>query len=403
MAKLIRLTDSKIKSLAPPKSGRKEVLDAVVPGLRVRLGRSGTKSFVLRKRIGSKVKNISIGRYCANFGLAEARKKARALLIDLENGTPLPTPDKSSAQIQKGRFTELWELYLQREVRERKRSAREIERYGELYILPEFGDRLVHTITRSEVTRFVDSVQWHNPNKPVPRSALSCFAFLSAFYTWLLPQFDNIPANPCRDARKPKIGKPRERVLSDPEIRIFWKACDKIGFPYGVAYKLLLMTGQRRGEVLDSSWQEFNGNIWTLPGERVKNKRTHILPLPSKVMEMIHLIPHKQGATKLFPIAGHPDKSLNSFNKGAAHLHRIMTPLNEGNPIADFRIHDLRRTVATGMQRLGIPIAVTEAVLNHVSGSMSGIASVYQRHDYLNEKREALEVWNELLYSIVEI
>jgi integrase len=118
---------------------------------------------------------------------------------------------------------------------------------------------------------------------------------------------------------------------------------------------------------------------------------------------MIHTIPHKHGATKLFPIAGHPDKSLYSFNKGAAHLHRIMTPLNGGNPIADFRIHDLRRTVATGMQRLGIPIAVTEAVLNHVSGSMSGIASVYQRHDYLNEKREALEAWNELLYSIVKI
>ena len=118
-------------------------------------------------------------------------------------------------------------------------------------------------------------------------------------------------------------------------------------------------------------------------------------------MDMFGTVPRKEGATKLFPIRGQPHKSLNSYNKGAANLHRAMAELNGGVNIENFRIHDLRRTVATGMQRLGIPIAVTEAVLNHVSGSMAGIASVYQRHDYLNEKRDALAAWVELLASII--
>lgn len=401
MPNIVRLTDAKIKSLTPPQSGRIEVVDAIVPGLRVRLGRSGKKSFAIRKRVGSKIKNISIGRYGPNFGLADARKKARVILSDLENGIMPYKPEKRSPQMQAGRFADLWERYLEREVRGQKRSAYEIERYGELHILPAFRDRLVQTITRSEVTQFVENIQWRDPDKPTPRAAMSSFQFLSAFYTWLLPQFDNIPANPCRDARKPKIGRARERVLSDPEIRIFWHACDQIGFPYGTAYKLLLMTGQRRGEVLDASWQEFSGDLWTLPGERVKNGRTHVLPLPSSVMDMFGSIPCKEGATKIFPIGGHPHKSLNSFNKGAANLHRAMAELNGGVKIENFRIHDLRRTVATGMQRLGIPIAVTEAVLNHVSGSMAGIASVYQRHDYLNEKRDALAAWGELLANII--
>jgi integrase len=401
MPKTVRLTDAKIKSLCPPQSGRLEIVDALVPGLRIRLGRSGAKTFTVRKRIGSKIKNISIGRYGPNYSLADARKEARALLVDLENGI---VPDKKTVrapQIQNGRFAELWELYLEREVRGQKRSAREIERYGKLYLLPTFGNRLVHTITRSEVTRFVDDIQWQNPDKPKPRAALSSFQFLSAFYSWLLPQFDTIPANPCRDARRPKPSKPRERVLSDSEIRIFWKACDKIGFPYGTGYKLLLMTGQRRGEIFDASWQEFNGDIWTLPGERVKNGRTHVLPLPSAVLDIFNCISRKGGATKVFPIAGHPDKSLDSFSKGAARLRCAMTELNGGKKIENFRIHDLRRTVATGMQRLRVPIAVTEAVLNHVSGSLSGIASIYQRHDYLDEKREALQKWNKFLAKMV--
>ncbi len=177
MPNIVRLTDAKIKSLSPPQSGRIEVVDSVVPGLRVRLGRSGRKSFAIRKRVGSKIKNISIGRYGPNFGLADARKKARAILSDLENGILPPKPDKRSPQVRAGRFADLWERYLEREIRGQKRSAYEIERYGELHILPAFRDRVVQTITRSEVTKFVDEIQWRIPAKPNPRAAMSSFQF----------------------------------------------------------------------------------------------------------------------------------------------------------------------------------------------------------------------------------
>jgi integrase len=388
----IALTDSKIQALNPTTCPRREIGDKLIPGLRIRIGVNGNNSFILRKRLGSKLLNVTLGRHSPQYGIAEARKHARSLLVDIECGKDPRQRNKRQTALQ-GRFGDLWELYLQRAVRGQKRSAREIERYGKKYILPHFENRLVEAITRSEITRFVDDIVWRNPTKPTPRAGLSSYQFLSAFYTWLLPMFDNIPANPCRDAGRPRLPKPRERFLTNDEIKIFWQACEVLGWPFGPGFKLLLLTGQRRGEVFGAERAEIEGDLWTIPSERAKNGKAHLVPLTQAAIELLDTLPRLNSSTKLFPVAGNPDSSVNGFSKGHPRLLREMAKIADVAQYPHFTIHDIRRTVATGMQRLKVPMPVTEAVLNHVSGSRSGIAAVYQRHDYFDEKREALEKW----------
>ncbi len=401
-SRAIGLTDAKIRGIAVPTSGQLEFSDQLVPGLRVRIGSSVHKSFILRKRIGDNTRNVTLGRFTAAFGLADARKKARSLLIDLENGKGLPRPDRGgNTALGRLQFAALWKQYIERAVRGKKRSASEIERIGEKFILPRFGDRLADTITRAEITALVDDITYRDPEHPTPRAGLGVHQQLSSFFTWALPKLDKLPANPCRDAGRPPLPKARDRFLAETEIKTFWTACDVMGWPFGPGFQLLLLTGQRRGEVFDADRSEIEHDQWVIPGTRAKNGKAHIVPLSATARRVISGLPVMEGSTKLFPVDGNPSASVNGFSKGHPRLLREMAKLRGVKAVEHFRLHDLRRTVATGMQRLGIPMPVTEAILNHISGSRGGIAGVYQRYDYLKEKRDALESWEKDLSRII--
>ena len=319
--------------------------------------------------------------------------KPRTLLADIAEGKPIIRDNVAATVRERARFGELWELFLQREVRGRKRSDREFERVGKRYLLPEFEHRLVDSITRSEVTRFVRNIEWRDPRHPTPRAALTCYQFLSSFYSWVLPMYDSMSSNPCRDAGRPRLPKPRDRFLSNDEIKIFWLACEELDWPFGPGFRLLLLTGQRRGELFGADRSEFVEDLWTIPAARAKNGLAHLVPLSAPAKAIVEKLPIIEGYAKLFPVAGNPESAVNGFSKGAPRLLRVMSKISGIKPHPHFTIHDLRRTVATGMQRLGVQLPVTEAVLNHVSGSRAGIAAVYQRHDYFEEKRAALELW----------
>lgn len=402
-SKSVGLTDAKIKGLVPPQSGQAEWTDQIVPGLRVRVGRSGTKTFVFRKRVGSDVRNITLGRFSSRFTLADARKKARSILIDIENGKGAPRPNKDDGRTQTGRlmFSYLWKLYIERAVRGKKRSGPNIERTGEKFLLPHFGDRLADTVTRSEITTLIEDVTYRNPNKPTLREGRTVHQHLSAFYSWAMPKLEQLQANPCQYSWRPPLAKPRDRFLSEEEIRLFWRACDEMGWPFGPGFKLLLVTGQRRSEVFGASCREFTDGIWTIPGARAKNGLAHIVPLPELARKIFEALPIDQTSDNLFAVRGNPDAVTNGFSKGHPRLMWLMSELQEGKPVEHFVLHDLRRTAATGMQRIGIQMPVTEAVLNHISGSRGGIAGIYQRHDYFAEKAEALAKWADDIERIV--
>lgn len=390
MAKAILLTDAKILALSAPSSGQLEISDAKVPGLRLRLGTSGAKTFILRKRIGTRLRNITLGRYNPRrFSLADARKKARTFLSDIEAGldptSPLAAPPGSIQGMDTIRS--LWSDY--KAFKAYLRSAAEVERIFERYILPTFGDRLADTITRGEVTRLVDNIA-----RTAPVMARAVHAQLSSFYTWALPRLDRLPGNPCRDAGRPPKPKSRKRVLSERELVGVWRIAENQSWPWNIGVKLLILTGQRRAEVFEADCAEFNldAAMWTIPAERAKNGVEHLVPLTTRAIAELRTAFAASDGGKLFPARGNLDRGPGGLSKAVTRI-RALLQKELGTDVPNWTLHDLRRTMATSMQRLGVRLEVVEAILNHVSGSRGGIAGVYQLYNFLDEKRVALEAW----------
>lgn len=398
MAGAVGLTDAKIKGLSAPKTGRIEVADKVVSGLRIRVGTSGTKTFIVRKRIGGRVANVTVGRFHdTRFTLADARKKARTLINDIEGGGDPRAETRKATDGGKGTIRALFVDY--KKAKAGKRSIGEIERIFERYVLPEIGDRLADSVTRADVTRLIDGVATGGA-KPTPVMARAVAAQLSAFYSWALPRLHRLEVNPCRDAGKPDKPKARERVLSNDELKALLAVLEAEGWPWGPAVKLLILTGQRRDEVFSADRAEFDleAKLWTIPRDRAKNAKQHLVPLSRAAVKLLTAAPVIDGSAKLFPSRADPERGASGFSRALARIIAEMAKEladDDQQPatVEHFTLHDLRRTMATGLQRLGVRLEVTEAVLNHVAGTRGGLVGVYQRHDFLIEKRHALDLW----------
>jgi integrase len=233
-----------------------------------------------------------------------------------------------------------------------------------------------------------------------PSSAEEAFrAAIGVARHWATADFD-VPDNPCENLGR-KAPKARERKLTDDELRVFWKACDQLGQPFGPLFQLLLLTGQRRDEVARMTRDELSkdSETWSLPGSRTKNRREHAVPMSPAARELIRGMRRIAACEYIFSTNGRTPVS--GFSKAKRQLDAEMADLADGATIPAWRLHDLRRTCASGMAELGVPLQVTEKVLNHVSGSLGGIVSVYQVHDYLKERRDALERWAEHVQKII--
>jgi integrase len=197
-------------------------------------------------------------------------------------------------------------------------------------------------------------------------------------------------------------------VLADEELARLWEATTSINQPFGSFFRILTLTGQRRSEVAGMGWIELNraAAVWTIPAARAKNDATHIVPLCKEMIEELDALSLTlQVKAKVsspdgkcwpedgFVLTTTGRTGISGIPKAKAALDAKIAEAREGTYLAPWRIHDLRRTMATGLQRLGVRFEVTEAVLNHVSGAKSGVAGIYQRHDWADEKRSALEAW----------
>jgi len=400
MARSVRLTDSKIAGIKPILGDRLEFPDDVVKGLRVRVGSGGTKTFIYRARFGGKPRNFALGQYDAKrFTLANARDLARKMQGDISEGRD-PAGQLGRKPGDDGRLKGLVELYFQREVRGRKRTADAIERTFKVDILPTLGERLADTITRADITKLVERVTF-KATKETPRQGRMVHQLLSAFFNWALPRLDRLEANPCVGAWRPAVSASRDRVLSQDEIKTLWNAAGDAG-EFGKGVRLLILTGQRRSEVLEAKWAEFNvdAKVWTIPAARAKNGKANLVPLSDAALALIASIDRTSKSGFLFPAKGNPSAPMSGFTQLWGKVLKAVEKDLEG-PVERFTMHDIRRTLATGLQRLGTRLEVTEAVLNHQSGSRAGIVAVYQRHHFADEKRHALDAWAAELQRIV--
>ncbi|WP_341872607.1 site-specific integrase [Sinorhizobium fredii] len=275
-------------------------------------------------------------------------------------------------------------------------------------IRPVWKSRDIKTITKRDVVDLLDKIA----DRGAPESAARVRAILSKFFNWCVDR-DIVGASPVPKGSTARQGASRERVLTDEEIRQLWLACEKVGWPFGPLVKLLILTAQRRNEVAHAERKEFvlagNDQQWTIPEERTKNGKEHVVPLSALVLQIIQALP-KVGKQFLLSTTGETPVSGFSRAKKIVDAEMLALVKNEAaerglDPdkvmLEPWTFHDLRRTAASGMARLGFPVHVVEAVINHKSGTIKGVAAIYNRYEYLEEKRQALTAWADLVEQIV--
>ena len=234
------------------------------------------------------------------------------------------------------------------------------------------------------------------------------FVDLRPFFKWALER-ELIEANPMLGMKPPAAAVKRDRVLEDHEIKAFWQAASDVSWPFASIYKLLLLTGARREEAAGMKWSELDldTGVWMLPGERTKNSRDHRIPLSPQAVQLLDrlgIAAIKAGfgyedTDLVFSTTGHSSPS--GFSKAKKALDVRMQAIL-GARFKDWRIHDLRRTCATGMENLGVDTRVVETALNHVSGTKAGIVGVYQRADHKDAVRAAFVAWDRKVAELVD-
>jgi integrase len=389
MAKSTPFTDIGIRNLKARDGERVEVWDDKIAGLGVRVSAAGTKSFVLLYRIKGSAKRMTLGRYPV-LSLGDARKRAQDVLYKISHGGN-PQAEKQVAR-SFPRFDKTLEdfvrLHCQRKNRES--TARETERLLRVRFLKPWAARDVREITKRDVNKILDGIV----DAGTPGAANHAFAAVRKFFSWCV-QRGIVDASPCAGVATPSAIIGRERVLSDAELVAVWNAADEAGYPYASIVKLLILTGQRRSEVTGMLWSELSDEtgLWSLPSERTKNGRAHQVPLLAMATAILDEVP-RISMTYVFPARGNDDETFSGFSKSKHRLDRV-------SGVANWTLHDLRRTTATGMAGLGVPPHVVEKLLNHSTGTFGGVAGIYNRFQYVPEMREALAKWENRLQELL--
>ena len=374
------LSDMAVQKIKPPKDGILEVFDSCYPGLAIRVGHGGAKTFNLFYRDGGKLHRKKLGRYPA-FTLAAAREAWRTTRESVAKGEAPPIAKRNADLL----FERLAEEWIRRDQSKHKHLY-QVTRALEADLLPAWRGRQVDQIAKRDVIELLDSIA----DRGAPSMARKVQAYVNRFFAWCVER-DHIKSDPTAGMSRVGENVKRERVLSDQELAKVWCGAGELG-AYGQAIRLLVLTGARREEVASLRWSEIDGDTIRLQGTRTKNGEAHDIPLSKAARELLAAMPRFTDSDFIFTVNG--NRPLNAWSEPKTKIDKL-------SGVSNWRIHDLRRTTATGMQKLGTPLPVTESVLGHTSGSRSGIVGVYQRHNYAEEKRAALEAWGAHVSSLV--
>lgn len=377
----MRLTDISVRSLKLPGSGRetggvkqKTFFDDNLKGFGVRVSVGGSKTFVLM--YGKKRQLRTLGHY-PEMSLAEARIAAKR--VQGEVAGPIDAPP---SQIGLLPFTTVRSQFLRDTATRTKTSTlSECRRLLEKHFT---FDKPVGAVTRQDITSVIAEMGDR------PGAAKHAFIAIRTMMNWAV-RHGHLAATPVPPL---KFKSPsRTRVLADDELAAVWRRAEEIGYPYGTLVQLLILTGQRRGEIagLRRAWVK-DGTI-TFPVGFCKNKREHVVPLSPLAQEIMTTVPGNDAL--LFPARGASSNPFSGWSKAKREFDR---PLS----LAPYTLHDLRRTFASQLAALGTPIHVTEKLLNHISGSLSGVAAIYNRYTYAPEMKAAAEAYEAHLRRLLD-
>jgi integrase len=430
-----KITKRAVEAIAVPAKGKREHLwDETLKGFGAMVTDRGVRSYIVQYRIGGRgapTRRVTIGKHGSPWTAEKARDQAVSILEQVRRGDdPF---DAAKAAIVTARKAKLaaaddqaiaerlgFSVFADRFVEKyakvhQERSWRETDGIIRRDLKPAFGDKPLTEITDSDIVELLDDLRERGatPALKAYKALRLIFGYATDKERRHLP-----PARSPMLGMKPpaKVGK-RERTLTDEELRLVWVAAGGLGWPFGPIVRLLILTGQRRDEVAGMTWAEVDRDkrSWLLPGARAKNGIANLVPLSDPALAIVSELPDiKSKAKLLFSTTG--ETAVSGFSKVKARLDASIVDLlrreaiedgvSEDNvvaePLAPWTFHDLRRTLATGCERLGFKSEVIEAVINHISGTKAGVAGVYQTYRYEPEKRGALDAWGRHVCAVVE-
>src|SRR6516225_4600932 len=376
----IRLTKSAIDALPTPAS---DVVywDAGCPGFGVKVTPKGRKVFIVLYRTGgggSKLRKYTIGPY-GRVTLHQARVASqRVFAAKLEGRDPAAEKREAKRRIVTDGIEDVLETFITQRLSQ-NRSGGEIARLLRREMGKTWAGRSIHEISKRDVVELVSAIE----QRGAPVAANKTLKSIKTFLRWCMGQAI-LDQSPAENVPMPSKEVARDRVLADNELAQVILAARKMGGPYGGIVELLALTGQRREEVARLQWAELDlaQRVWTLPKSRTKNAKAHVVHLSEQSMAV--LTRADQPGPYVFSLLG--TKPFQEFSRAKRRLDQL-------SGVTGWRLHDLRRTCVSGMARLGVAPHVADKILNHQSGSISGVAAVYQRHQFLAERKEALERW----------
>ena len=383
----------KIISAIKPREREFTVWDTEVPAFGVRVRPSGIMAYVLIYRPQGRRKTIGKP---SVLTLEQARKQAKQFAAEVElGGDPAQVKTKRREGTLATAFQDYEATHLPKMSAEYQAAQR---RLFKRLLIPKLGDKAIIDITRADIRELTDKLV----AQKVPYGAINLHSAASAFLTWCVDR-ELIAANPLHRAQMPVRRKSRERWLDQAELVAIWDACERLLPHWRFLIRLLMLTGQRKGELLKARWEEFDleNGVWQLPDHRTKNRRAHRLQLSGFALEVLKAIPRADGQELLFPSTLGPRNPTG--DEGEVPFTGFSVPvktLKDAVTLSPWRIHDLRRSVATHMGKLGIAPHLISALLNHMA--VRGVTAVYLRHRYDKEVGEALELWGRTLKQWLE-
>jgi integrase len=384
-------------------------MDTDAPGLGIRVTDKGQRTFILLTRYPGSANPTrrALGEYNV-ISLEQARQKARHWQALIRRGIDPREEEERAKRAEHERrensFARIAEDFIQLHLigpdpnKPNQRTGPDTAHEIRLEFVSRFGDRSIDSITPRDIVTVIDAAK----ARGAPYRAHNLLAHVRRMFNWAIARrIYGIDHSPCDRMVPSQVIGPkllRNRVLSDDELRALWNAAQAMGYPNGPWLQLLILTGQRRGEIVEGRWSEIDidKRIWRIPAERMKAKAAHVLPLTSDAVRILEkLLPFDRGDFLFSTTFG--KKPVSGFSKAKVRLEALMTAELK-RPVEPFVIHDIRRTMRTGLSALPIPDLVRELVIAH---SKPGLHKVYDQHAYFDEKRHALELWQARVREIV--
>ena len=415
MSQPVKLTKSYIDNLRPTD---KDALywDSELKGFCVKVTPKGRKVFLVMYRPKGHTgaaRKYTVGPH-GEWTVQQARDRAREVLTEGSKGIDVGAIERVERQRKSSDIlSDLVDEFLKKHAAQNK-THDETKRILERELLPKYGKKSIHVVTKHDILSVLEGVRDRGSDIMANRT----LAAIRKLMKWCVSRgiIDTSPANGISQLAKEV---PRDRVLTTDETRAALIAARGIGYPFGNIVELLFLTAQRRDEVGDMRWSELNLDkaTWTIPAERAKNGKAHDVHLSKDALTLLHSIPRFVSADNVesdlvftttgnTPFSGY-SKSKKALDKKMLETLRKFAEDKGVNPglvkLTPWRLHDIRRTVTTELSKLGVPIHVADAILNHKSNAMSSVAAIYQRNEFIDERREALNVWCKHVREITKL